>query len=92
MSMATATSIFFARKCPSGRIGQRPWIIHAPIFGSSTGTAKAISRKITIFKGGYGTHEARLADFFDSGRLDILSKPYEEGAPGVDIWVNPGRR
>jgi hypothetical protein len=47
--------------------------------------------KITIFKGGYGTHEARIADFFGSGRLDILSKPYEAGAPGVDIWVNPGR-
>jgi len=48
--------------------------------------------KVTIFKGGYGTHEARLADFFGTGRLDILSKPYESGAPGVDIWVNPGRR
>ena len=56
------------------------------------GDAKGHFEKITIFKGGYGTHEARLADFFGSGRLDILSKPYEEGAPGVDIWVNPGRR
>jgi hypothetical protein len=48
--------------------------------------------KITISKGGYGTHEARLADFFASDRLDILSKPYESGAPGVDIWINPGRQ
>jgi hypothetical protein len=56
------------------------------------GDGKGSFEKITIFKGGYGTHEARLADFFGSGRLDILSKPYEEGAPGVDIWINPGRR
>jgi hypothetical protein len=55
------------------------------------GDGRGNFEKITIFKGGYGTHEARLADFFGSGRLDILSKPYEEGAPGVDIWVNPGR-
>ncbi len=56
------------------------------------GDGKGHFEKITIAKGGYGTHEARLADFFGSGRLDILSKPYMAGAPGVDIWVNPGRR
>ncbi len=56
------------------------------------GDGKGNFEKITISKGGYGTHEARLADFFGSGRLDILSKPYESGAPGVDIWINPGRR
>jgi len=56
------------------------------------GDGRGNFEKVTIFKGGYGTHEARLADFFGRGRLDILSKPYEAGAPGVDIWVNPGRR
>jgi hypothetical protein len=56
------------------------------------GDGKGSFEKITVSKGGYGTHEARLADFFGSGRLDILSKPYEAGAPGVDIWINPGRR
>jgi len=56
------------------------------------GDGKGNFEKITIFKGGYGTHEARLADFYGSGRLDVLSKPYESGAPGVDIWINPGRR
>jgi hypothetical protein len=55
------------------------------------GDGKGNFEKVTIAKGGYGTHEARLADFFGSGRLDILSKPYESGAPGVDIWINPGR-
>jgi len=56
------------------------------------GDGRGNFEKVTIAKGGYGTHEARLADFFGSGRLDILSKPYESGAPGVDIWVNPGRK
>jgi len=56
------------------------------------GDGKGNFEKITISKGGYGTHEARLADFYGSGRLDILSKPYESGAPGVDIWINPGRK
>jgi hypothetical protein len=56
------------------------------------GDGKGNFEKVTIAKGGYGTHEARLADFFGTGRLDILSKPYMAGAPGVDIWVNPGRR
>jgi hypothetical protein len=56
------------------------------------GDGKGNFEKVTIAKGGYGTHEARLADFFGSGRLDILSKPYESGAPGVDIWINPGRK
>jgi hypothetical protein len=56
------------------------------------GDGKGNFEKVTISKGGYGTHEARLADFYGSGRLDILSKPYESGAPGVDIWINPGRK
>ena len=56
------------------------------------GDGRGSFKKTTVFRGGYGTHEARLGDFFGSGRLDILSKPYESGAPGVDIWVNPGRR
>jgi len=56
------------------------------------GDGKGNFEKITISKGSYGTHEARLADFYGSGLLDILSKPYEAGAPGVDIWINPGRK
>lgn len=56
------------------------------------GDGKGNFERATIAKGGYGTHEARLGDFFGSGRLDILSKPYESGAPGVDIWINPGRK
>ena len=51
------------------------------------GDGKGNFQKVTVAKGGYGTHEARLADFFGSGRLDILSKPYESGAPGVDVWI-----
>jgi hypothetical protein len=47
--------------------------------------------KVTIAEGGHGTHEAQLADLTGDGKLDILSKPYMEGAPGIDFWINPGR-
>lgn len=55
------------------------------------GDGRGNFEKVTVNQGGYGTHEARLADFRGNGRLDILSKPYMAGAPGVDIWLNPGR-
>ncbi len=48
--------------------------------------------KVTIAEGGHGTHEAQLADLTGDGTLDILAKPYMEGAPGIDFWLNPGRR
>jgi hypothetical protein len=48
--------------------------------------------KVIIAKGGDGTHEAQLADFTGNGKLDILGKPYMAGAPGVDVWLNPGRK
>lgn len=54
------------------------------------GDGKGGFRK-TIFQTGMGFHEAQIADFTGSGRLDILSKPYNWQTPRVDIWVNmPG--
>jgi FG-GAP-like repeat len=56
------------------------------------GDGRGNFEKVTIAEGGHGTHEAQLADFSGDGKLDILGKPYMAGAPGVDIWLNPGRR
>jgi hypothetical protein len=56
------------------------------------GDGRGNFEKVIIAEGGHGTHEAQLADFNGDGKLDILGKPYMAGAPGVDIWLNPGRR
>jgi len=55
------------------------------------GDGRGNFEKEIVAEGGHGTHEARLADFNGNGKLDILGKPYMAGAPGVDIWLNPGR-
>jgi FG-GAP-like repeat len=55
------------------------------------GDGRGNFEKVTVAQGGSGTHEAQLADFNGDGKLDILGKPYMAGAPGVDIWLNPGR-
>jgi hypothetical protein len=41
----------------------------------------------TVFKTGFGFHEARVADLNGDGKLDILSKPYTWNAPRVDLWL-----
>lgn len=56
------------------------------------GDGRGNFKKVTIAQGGHGTHEGQLADFNGDGKLDILGKPYMAGAPGVDIWLNPGHR
>ena len=55
------------------------------------GDGRGNFEEVTVARGGYGTHEAQLADLNGDGKLDILGKPYMAGAPGVDIWLNPGR-
>ncbi len=37
---------------------------------------------------GLGNHESRLADLDGDGDLDILTKPYHEGAPRIDVLLN----
>jgi hypothetical protein len=56
------------------------------------GDGRGAFEKVLIAEGGNGTHEARLADLNGNGRLDIIGKPYMAGAPGIDIWMNPGRK
>lgn len=41
----------------------------------------------TVFKEGFGFHEARIADLDGDGRMDVLSKPYTWKAPRIDIWL-----
>lgn len=56
------------------------------------GNGQGHFERVTIARGGDGTHEAQLVDLNGDGKLDILGKPYMAGAPGVDMWINPGRR
>lgn len=44
----------------------------------------------TIFSTGIGFHEARVADLDGDGDMDILDKPYNWGAPRVDVWLQDG--
>jgi len=44
----------------------------------------------TIFKKGFGFHEARVADLDGDGDMDILSKPYNWETPRIDIWLQNG--
>ncbi len=44
----------------------------------------------SIFKTGWGFHEARVADLDGDGDMDILSKPYNWEAPRIDIWLQNG--
>lgn len=46
--------------------------------------------KKTVFKTGYGFHEARVADLDGDGDMDILSKPYNWKTPRIDIWLQNG--
>ncbi len=39
---------------------------------------------------GIGNHESKLADLDGDGDLDILGKPFREGVPGLNIWLNEG--
>jgi FG-GAP-like repeat len=55
------------------------------------GDGRGNFEKVIIAEGGHGSHEAQLADFNGDGKLDVLGKPYMAGAPGVDLWLNPGR-
>jgi hypothetical protein len=42
----------------------------------------------TVIATGFDNHESKLADLDGDGALDILGKPYNHGAPRVDIWLN----
>jgi len=39
---------------------------------------------------GFEDHETKLGDLDGDGDLDILRKPFIDGAPGIEIWINEG--
>lgn len=44
----------------------------------------------TDFVAGLDFHEAKVVDLNGDGRPDIVSKPYNFGSPGIDIFMNLG--
>jgi hypothetical protein len=46
--------------------------------------------RTTVASEGIEHHESKIADLDGNGTLDILGKPYHEGAPRLDIWLNLG--
>jgi hypothetical protein len=55
------------------------------LYGDSAG-----SFDLKIIEQGIGNHESKLADLDGDGDLDILGKPFREGAPGIHVWLNGG--
>ncbi len=43
-----------------------------------------------VISRGIDLHESEIADLDGDGDLDILGKPYNGGAPGIDIWLQNG--
>ncbi|NLD72923.1 MAG: VCBS repeat-containing protein, partial [Chloroflexi bacterium] len=39
---------------------------------------------------GYDHHESKVGDLDGDGDMDILGKPYNHGAPRIDIWLQDG--
>jgi hypothetical protein len=44
----------------------------------------------TLIAEGIDNHESRVADLDGDGDLDILTKPYSYGTPGLHVWLNRG--
>jgi hypothetical protein len=44
----------------------------------------------TVVAEGYDNHESKIADLDGDGRSDILGKPYNHGAPGLNVWLRTG--
>ncbi len=42
----------------------------------------------TVVAIGFDNHESKLADLDGDGAVDVLGKPYNHGAPRLDIWLN----
>ena len=39
---------------------------------------------------GFDDHESKVGDLDGDGDLDILRKPFNDGTPGIEIWLNEG--
>jgi hypothetical protein len=44
-----------------------------------------------VINEGFSHHESKIIDLDGDGNFDILSKPYEFRAPGIDIWLQKGK-
>lgn len=65
----------------NGNPDAKTWIL----FGDGKGNF----RKKVVTEG-FAHHESRIVDLDGDGDLDILEKPYQWGAPRVDVWLNEG--
>ncbi len=61
--------------------GTRMWIF----YGDGRGRFET-----TLVAQGVDNHESRVADLDGDGDMDIVSKPYSLGAPGLEVWLNGG--
>ncbi|GJM37147.1 MAG: hypothetical protein DHS20C19_05140 [Acidimicrobiales bacterium] len=53
------------------------------LFGDGTG-----NYEIQVFSDGVDNHQSKVGDLDGDGDLDILGKPFDGGAPVVNIWIN----
>ncbi|NBC17466.1 MAG: T9SS type A sorting domain-containing protein [Bacteroidetes bacterium] len=44
--------------------------------------------RVEVLREGVDNHESKLGDLDGDGDLDILGKPYDQGTPRVDVWLN----
>ena len=63
--------------------GGNPDAMMRLLLGDGAGTADP-----RLVASGYDNHESRMADLDGDGDADILGKPYNGDAPGIDVWLN----
>ena len=55
------------------------------LYGDGAGAFRPV-----LLATGYDHHESKVGDLDGDGDMDILGKPYNYGAPRVDIWLQDG--
>jgi len=54
------------------------------------GDGKGNFERDLIISRGFDLHDSEITDLDGDGDLDILGKPYDGGAPGLNIWLQNG--
>jgi len=67
-------------------LGGNTKAINRILFGDGNGD---FTRDMIISKG-FDLHDSEIMDLDGDGDLDILGKPYDGGAPGINIWLQNG--